>query len=376
MKVEVFDKYEFFAGVPDSLLAPLCGWLYDVKELGRNHVVAANEGNAVAVAAGYYLATGKIPLVYLQNSGLGNIANPVVSLTNPKVYGIPMLFVVGWRGEPGLKDEPQHIFQGEITENFLDCIGIEYFVIDKNTSEEEFYRTEEHFAELFKSGKSAAYIIKKDALHYKAQKIHANDYSIVREDAICEILKMAENDVVVATTGKIAREVYEIRKKLGQNSDGDFLTVGSMGHSSSVALGIALNQPNSHVWVLDGDGAALMHMGAMAVIGKYTPKNLTHIILNNAAHESVGGMPTVADGLNFGKIALACGYDTALTITNIDDLRACLMKMTKQTKMPKQLNFLEIKTSISSRADLGRPTETPQENRAKFMEFLKNKIVS
>ncbi|MCL1996199.1 MAG: phosphonopyruvate decarboxylase [Defluviitaleaceae bacterium] len=357
MKVEQFDKFDFFTGVPDSLLQPLTDWIY----LSKNHIVAANEGNAVALAAGYNLATGKIPVVYLQNSGLGNIINPIVSLLAPAVYGIPILFVIGWRGEPGIKDEPQHMFQGQTTIATLESIQMTHHLIDKSTTPNDFENALKKFEQKFANGMSCCFLVKKGAFEYAEKPTYKNNYTINREHAIKKIINQNPGSIFVATTGKISRELYENRI----SHEKDFLVVGSMGHASSIALGIAHNT-DKHVIILDGDGAALMHMGAMATIGTSGLKNITHIILNNAAHESVGGLPTVANKIDFTAIAKACGYKHTGTITNAEDITEKL-KCTKDTPGP---NFFEIKVAIGSRDNLIRPKETPQENKKTFMDDL------
>jgi len=370
MNVEIFKKFDFFTGVPDSLLKPLCDWLQsEYGDQPKKHITAANEGNAVAIAAGYHLATGKVPVVYLQNSGIGNIANPVASLTSEKVYGLPMLFVVGWRGEPGVADEPQHAFQGEITIQQLEAMGIATHILDKNSTEEEFAKKMLEFEALFAQGKSAAFVVRKGALSFSGDappKPKIQGAEMLREDILKHIVKVAKDDITVATTGKAARELFEIRKQNGQTHERDFLTVGSMGHCSSIALGIALHNPNKRVWIIDGDGSALMHMGAMATIGAAAPKNLIHIIINNASHESVGDMPTIAGNIDFDKIAINLGYAMAKSISNQSELNEAL----KAASNSGQLSLLEIKSAVGSRADLGRPTISPAENKEGFMTAL------
>ena len=367
MTPDFLDRFEFFAGVPDSQLKALCSFLMDKYGLDpAHHVVAANEGNAAALAAGYHLATGKTPVVYLQNSGLGNIVNPAASLLNGKVYGIPCLFIVGWRGEPGVHDEPQHIFQGEITLSLLEDLDIPYFVIDKAVTEGQIRAKLEEYGALFAQGKQAAFVVCKGALEYSGKTIYTNPYSMSREEAIGCILSASGDDSLVSTTGKASREVYELREVRKQGHSRDFLTVGSMGHSSSIALGIALQKPNRRVWCLDGDGAAIMHLGAMAVIGASRPANLVHVVLNNQAHESVGGMPTVAGKVDLCAIARACGYCSAASVDSLEELANVL----EAAKAGGQLAFIEVKCALGARADLGRPTTTPQENKAAFMENL------
>ncbi|MBO5178253.1 MAG: phosphonopyruvate decarboxylase [Lachnospiraceae bacterium] len=370
MKVEDFVKIinsEFYTGVPDSQLKALCDYLMNVYGIdAKHHMIAANEGNCVGLAAGYHLATGKVPVVYMQNSGEGNIINPVASLLNDKVYAIPVIFVVGWRGEPGVHDEPQHIYQGEVTVKLLDDMGIESFVIGTETTTEEAEGVMERFRGILSKGKSVAFVIRKNALSYEEKVKYNNANSMKREEIIQHIVAVTGEDVIVSTTGKASRELFEIREALGMEHKYDFLTVGSMGHSSSIALGIALNKPDSKLWCLDGDGAALMHMGAMAVIGHNTPSNMVHIVINNCAHETVGGMPTVADTVDFVKLAEACGYKKVITVDSFETLDAAL----KEAKNAKELTFIEVKCAVGARKDLGRPTTTAIENKENFMNYL------
>ena len=358
---------DFYTGVPDSLLRPLCDYLTETYGTdATHHVIAANEGNAAALAAGYHLATGKVPVVYLQNSGEGNIINPAASLLHEKVYGIPVMFIVGWRGEPGVHDEPQHVYQGEVTVKLLEDMEIEPFVVSKETTEAELQTQMEHFRALLQDGKDVAFVIRKGVLTYDAKTNYQNRYSMTREEAIRIIAKHTGDDPIVSTTGKASRELFEIREANGETHAHDFLTVGSMGHSSSIALGIALQKKERHVWCIDGDGAVLMHMGSMAVIGKAAPANLIHIVINNEAHESVGGLPTAADHTDIPAVAKACGYAYAVSVDSADALEGAL----KQVKQMKQLSLIEVKCAIGARDDLGRPTTTARENKQSFMEVL------
>ncbi len=360
---------QFFTGVPDSQLKALCDYLISTEGISQNHIITANEGNAVALAAGYFLSTKQIPIVYLQNSGEGNIVNPVASLTNDNVYGIPMIFIIGYRGEPNTKDEPQHIYQGKITLKLLDDLDIEHFILGKETKEQEIEDFLHAKKDNLKNGKSIAFVIRKGALEFDGKVSYQNKNTIIRENAIENIVDIAQEDCVVSTTGKISRELFEIRVKKKQSHQYDFLTVGSMGHSSSIALGIAISKPQTKVWCIDGDGAVLMHMGAMAVIGANSPQNFVHIVLNNEAHESVGGMPTVMSQINLRKIAEGCGYKKTFVVDNMNELKECL----KIAKGSKELTFIEVKCSINSRSDLGRPTTTAKENKENFMRYLEGK---
>jgi len=359
---------EFYTGVPDSQLKELCNYLMNTYGIdAKHHVIAANEGNCVALAAGYHLATSKIPVVYMQNSGEGNIINPVASLLNEKVYAIPMVFVVGWRGEPGVHDEPQHVFQGEITVKLLEDMGIESYVLTKETTEEQCREVMEGFKKVLTEGRQVAFVVKKGSLSYDEKVTYKNNNIMSREDIIRHIVKVSQNDPVISTTGKASRELFEIREANNQGHQYDFLTVGSMGHSSSIALGIAMQKPNTKVWCIDGDGALLMHMGAMAVIGSMKPENMVHVVINNGAHETVGGMPTVAEQLNLVTMAKACGYTYAVSVDSFESLDEELLTVKKN----KGLCMLEVKCAIGARKDLGRPTTTPQENKKSFMEYIK-----
>lgn len=359
---------DFYSGVPDSQLRALCDFL--INRYGtdpKHHIIAANEGNAVALAAGYHLATGKIPVVYMQNSGEGNVINPVASLMNYKVYAIPCVFIVGWRGEPGVQDEPQHIYQGEVTLKLLEDMGIAYFVISKETTEGELTEKMAEFKKMLAVGKQVAFVVRKGALEFEGKVKYENANTMSREEIIKNIVKYTGSDPIVSTTGKASRELFEIREARGEGHENDFLTVGSMGHASSIALGIAVQKPDKKIWIIDGDGAALMHMGAMAVIGANNPKNIVHIIINNGAHETVGGMPTVAPKIDIAAIARGCGYSSAVSVENFEELGLAL----EQAKNRKELSLIEVKCSLGSRTDLGRPTTAAIENKLAFMKMLK-----
>lgn len=370
MKVEKLLEIigsDFYTGVPDSQLKALCNYL--MNEYGidpKHHVIAANEGNCTALAAGYHLATGKVPVVYMQNSGEGNIINPVASLLNDKVYAIPTVFIIGWRGEPGLHDEPQHIYQGEVTVKLLDDMDIKSFAIGKDTTDEEVEAVMKEFNEELAKGKDVAFVIRKGALSTDVKVKYENDNDMVREDIIKHIVKVSGEDPIVSTTGKASRELFETRVANDQSHKYDFLTVGCMGHASSIALGIAFNK-ESKVWCVDGDGAVLMHMGAMAVMGANKPKNVVHVVINNGAHETVGGMPTVASQIDLVAVAKACGYPNAVCVDTFENLDRELV----EAKEKNELSLIEVKCSIGARDDLGRPTTTALENKENFMEYLK-----
>ena len=337
---------DFFTGVPDSLLKNFCAYVTDT--CGDNHVIAANEGGAVGLAAGHYLATGKLALVYMQNSGQGNAVNPLASLADPDVYSIPMVLLVGWRGEPGVKDEPQHVKQGKVTISLFETLGIPTEILpddDESAANVTRKMVEKAKAE----SRPVALIVRKGLFaEYKLQNKKSDIAAVPREQAIEELLKaLPEDAVVVSTTGMISREVYETRERLGQDHSRDFLTVGSMGHAIMIALGIAKAQPNRRVFCFDGDGASIMQMGNMAIAGQSGCANLTHIVLNNAAHDSVGGQPTVGGAIDLSAIAASCGYNR-----------------------PGSPGFREIKVAKGARNDLGRPKEPPQVNKALYMKTL------
>lgn len=364
--VEIIGS-DFYTGVPDSQLKALCNYLMNTYGINQKyHIIAANEGNCTALAAGYHLATGKVPVVYMQNSGVGNIINPVASLLNDKVYAIPMVFIIGWRGEPGVHDEPQHIYQGEVTLKLLEDMGIKTFIIEKETADKKVADVMAEFNEILATGKDVAFVIRKDALSYDSNVVYNNDYMMVREEIIQHIVKISDDDPIISTTGKASRELFETRVTNNQSHKYDFLTVGSMGHSSSIALGVAINKPNTKIWCVDGDGSVLMHMGSIAVLGVNAPKNMIHVVINNGAHETVGGMPTVASRINLVAIAKACGYPNAVSVDDLDSLDREL----SVAKMSNKLSFIEVKCSIGARHDLGRPTTTALENKQKFMDYL------
>lgn len=371
MKVEKLFNIigsDFYTGVPDSLLKPLCDYLMSIYGIDRkHHIIAANEGNCVGIAAGYHLATSKIPVVYMQNSGEGNVVNPLASLVNDKVYAIPIIFIIGWRGEPGVHDEPQHVYQGAVTEKLMNDMDVATFVVGKETSDKEIGDAINIFREVLAKGKQVAFIIKKGTLEYNSKADYRNGYSMNREETIQHILTVTGDDPIVSTTGKISREIFEIRTQNGETHNRDFLTVGSMGHCSSIALGVALNKSEKKIWCIDGDGSALMHMGSMAVIGANSPSNLVHIVINNEAHDTVGGMPTVASNIDFVRIAQACGYSRTVCVESFEDLDRELSAAKERT----DLSLIEIKCRTGARPDLGRPTTTAIENKENFMNYLR-----
>lgn len=364
-KLLVENEITFFTGVPDSLLKSFCGYIADVEDASR-HVIAANEGAAVALGTGHYLASGKPALVYMQNSGQGNCINPLTSLTAKEVYGIPQLLLVGWRGEPGVKDEPQHVKQGAVTKEIFEAVDIPFDVLTGN-EEIDTQKTIQAIEFIKQKNEPYALLVPKDTFEpYSFQNTLQENYELSREQALSEIIDSVGKEIIVSTTGKASREIFEYKQQQNESLENHFLTVGSMGHASQIALGIALQKPEQSVYCIDGDGAVIMHMGSLSVIGQTQPKNYKHILLNNFTHESVGGQPTAAKNTLFSDIAKDCNYSLSLVATNREELQTHLETI-KSSEGP---CFLEVLVRNESRKDLGRPTSTPQENKQKFMEFI------
>ena len=361
----------FFSGVPDSLLKNICSYITE-NTSSKNHIIAANEGNALALGIGYHLASGKLPLIYMQNSGLGNIVNPLLSLADLDVYSVPMLLMIGWRGEPNVKDEPQHKKQGRVTLKLLEVMEVPYQVLSEDTSDKQAKKIIKNASEkALKNNMPYAIVVKKGAFsEYKLKKDETANLPLFREDAIKIIVdNLDDKDIVVSTTGVASRELFEYREELKQGHEKDFLTVGGMGHANQIALGVALQKPNRTVYCLDGDGAILMHMGSMAINGNIACDNFKHIVFNNGSHDSVGGQPTVGLTTNFQSIAKASGYDLVLQAKTNDEVVKCIENL----KVFAGKVFLEIKVKKGFRKDLGRPTSTPKENKHNLMKFIKGK---
>lgn len=361
----LFKQYNFnyFVGVPDSTFKDWMKFLNETNE-SLTHRRAAIERDAMAWASGYYIATGKTGIVYMQNSGLGNIVNPLTSLTDPEVYNIPILFMIGWRGEPGAKDEPQHAKMGRITRELLDLLEIKNDFLPDNIEDAERviknasrYITQNNhpYALLIRQGMFAEYKSKQEKRELRG---------IKREEAICLIMdSLSGDEVIVSTTGKTSRELFEYRESKKQGHQKDFLMVGSMGCAAAFAAEIALQKPNKKVIVLDGDGAIIMSAGSLSTIGHYVPRNLCHIVFDNGSYESTGGQPTTSSTIDFVKLALANGYQKAKVITNKENL-------IKEIKNQTGLQMLIVKVDQGSRKDLSRPTITPIRNKKDFMKFL------
>ena len=359
---------DFYAGVPDSLLKNICAYITDNLPAEQN-IMAANEGGAMGIAAGYHLATGKIPVVYMQNSGEGNIINPLASLTDKEVYNIPILLVIGWRGRPGVKDEPQHVKQGKVTTGLLNVMGINYAILPKEESEAA--KQIKIAVDYMKvTNECYAIVIEKDTFDsYKLQNAVKNDFPMTREEAIQKVAANIEDTAcIVSTTGMISRELFEARTAWNQGHERDFLTVGSMGHASQIALGIALQKPERKVYCFDGDGATLMHMGNMAITASMNCKNYVHVVFNNGAHDSVGGQPTVGLKIDLCGVAKAVGYKATYSVDTMEQLETILTEMKKEEGPV----FLQVCVKKGNRKDLGRPTTTPVQNKEALMAFLQN----
>ena len=366
--IDTLQKHDidFYAGVPDSLLKNICAYISDHLD-SRHNIIAANEGGAVGIAAGYHLATSKIPVVYMQNSGEGNIINPLASLTDKEVYNIPVLLLIGWRGKPGVHDEPQHVKQGKVTLPLLDTMGINYQVLSQDESVAE-TQIAEAVAYMKQTNEVYALVVEKNTFDtYTLQNKVENALTLSREEAIQTVAAaLGPKDCIVSTTGMISRELFEYRTAMGQSHERDFLTVGSMGHASQIALGIALEKPDRHVWCFDGDGAVIMHMGSMAITASKAPANFVHVLFNNGAHDSVGGQPTVGLDIDVPAIAKAVGYKHAFSVDSAEGLQEIL-------RSPEILDgptLIQVCVRKGNRKDLGRPTTTPIENKNALMHFL------
>ena len=376
-KCEIFynelrtNGVNFFTGVPDSLLKNFCAYVTDHVS-SKQHVIAANEGNAIGLAIGHYLASGTPALVYMQNSGQGNAINPLVSLADPAVYGIPMVLLVGWRGEPGIKDEPEHLKQGKITLGLFETLGVPTSLLPEEENKLPEYVGRRVKQSLLEQ-RPVAIVAKKGFFdNYRLQSKADVSYSLTRERAIELIVgRIGPSAIVVSTTGKLSRELYEFRIRQKSSHQSDFLTIGGMGHASQIAIGIALEKPNRPVYCLDGDGAVLMHMGGLGIAASLKLKNYRHVILNNGAHESVGGQPTVGFCVDFTGIASSCGYSSVFKTHNEEELKGILPAFLRATGPA----FLEVCVASGSRNDLGRPTTSPRKNKEQFMKFLQDERI-
>jgi len=356
-----------FYGVPDSTLKHFCAYL-TANALSGEHTICVNEGAAIAMACGYHMATGEVPVVYMQNSGLGNCVNPLTSLAAGEVYAFPMLLVIGWRGAPGEKDEPQHALTGQITTSLLDIMNIPWQIVDKQCNDFEDIIT--HSVQDAKSLSSPVAIVIKKGTFSAYEKPHLDKethYPLTRETAIQIIVEYSKKDsIIIATTGMASRELFECRALYKQSHKTDFLTIGGMGFAASIALAIAQAKPDKHIICIDGDGAALMHMGTLANIGVSQAKNYTHIVINNGVHDSVGGQATLSREIELNLVAKACGYSETFKTETASGFRQ-ILEHTHATSGPR---FIEVWVRTGHRSDLGRPTTTPIDNKKQFVRNL------
>jgi phosphonopyruvate decarboxylase len=347
------------------LLKNICAYI-TTNALPEQNIIAANEGGAIALGVGYHLATNNVPLIYMQNSGIGNAVNPLLSLADKEVYSIPLILLIGWRGEPGIKDEPQHIKQGRVTKALLDVMEIPYQIIDGEANFKKVIRISVNTAK--ENSAPVAILVKKDTFNsFTLNQYDVNLYEFTREKALEEILKYIPNNaVIISTTGMLSRELFELREKNNQSHETDFLTVGSMGHTSQIALGIALAQPEKLVFCFDGDGSALMHLGSYAIAGSLSPKNLKIIVFNNGAHDSVGGQPTIGQWINFSKVTEAVNIKSFGEVMNLNEFATVLPQFVKAN----EIAFLDVRIKKGARKDLGRPTFTPLQNKNLLQSYI------
>lgn len=358
---------DFACGVPDSLMEPLCTYLATLPR-GR-HVMAANEGAAVGLGIGHYLGTGDPALVYLQNAGIGNAINPLISLANPEVYGTPMLLLVGWRGQPGTRDEPQHMVQGRLMTPILEAADVPW-----TTLPPDFDDAVTCLADALQKAKdlSSPYVVlvERGTFAPYESEIPANDEGSSlssREEALVALLDATgDQGVFVATTGMLGRELYEYREQSGSFAGRDFLTVGGMGHASSIALGVALERPDREVWCLDGDGAVLMHLGSLAVVADQAPPNFHHVVFNNGVHDSVGGQPTAMRSVDLPAAARAFGYRYSSAVSDVATLGEVVAKMRAHTGP----TLIDLHVRPGNREGIGRPQRSPAQAKTAFLTSL------
>ena len=361
---------DFITGVPDSLLKEFNACVLDEHPKNK-HIIAPNEGTSIGLAIGNYISTGKVPTVYMQNSGIGNAVNPLMSLADRDVYGVPMLVVIGWRGEPGVKDEPQHVKQGQVTEQQLEVLDIPYVIIDGDSDLGQ--SLPDLLVQMTQQHRPVAVLVRKNTFASLKSPSSSNSsvastrYPLNREQALQVLLPLISKDaLIISTTGKTSREVFEIRKARNE-SNTDFLTVGGMGHTSSIAMGVAKVNPDRLVVALDGDGSMLMHMGSLAIAGSSGLSNFIHVVLNNECHDSVGGQPTVGGVIDIERIALGSGYSKYFVCSDEHTLRDQWLEISNNSTNLSSPVLLEVKIRKGARSDLGRPTSTPEENKRAFM---------
>lgn len=366
LEMLVRNGLSHFIGVPDSTLSGLSTEIEGSSSVDI-HLISPNEGTAVALAIGYHLATRKIPVVYMQNSGLGNALNPLVSLAHPEVFGVQMLLIIGWRGVPGRVDEPQHIVQGAISRELLRVVGMNSLIVDKNLSLSELEKFVKEQSDV--SNGPFALVVNPDVLT-EAAKIKASPKSpsLSREGALIAVIEsLPEDAIVVATTGKLSRELSEYRETANLIVK-DFLTIGGMGHANAIALAIAMQKPDRTVVCLDGDGAFQMHLGASALIGEISAGNFTHILFNNGIHESVGGQKIAAPHIDYLGLTASFGYKGYDLLVSQDEIFSGIPNICTRSGP----NFVEIRVNDEVRTNLKRPKCGPKENKIAFQAYISN----
>tara|TARA_B100000965_G_scaffold405560_1_gene440070 strand:- start:327 stop:1427 length:1101 start_codon:yes stop_codon:yes gene_type:complete len=343
------NNCNFYTGVPDSVLKELSIILQNKNK--NNHVIATNEGSAVSIAVGNYLSTKKIPCVYMQNSGLSNAMNPLISIAHQKVYSIPLILIIGWRGSPKIKDEPQHNVKGKITEKILKLLNIKYTIIRSNKDLKNFDKQIKYSK---KNKSTVACLIENGTLEKNKKKLKKKDYYNLDKELFLKTLleNLKSNSKIISSTGYNSRELMYLRQKYNFKKSKDFYMVGGMGHTSSVAFGYSLSNKKNTICI-DGDGSFLMHLGSIKTIGTFANKNLKYILLNNNTHDSVGGQSTYAKNMNLEKFSKALGFKKFLCIKNKKDLK----KKINNFLNGNTLSFLEVRVSNSKTKNLPRPKD-------------------
>jgi phosphonopyruvate decarboxylase len=357
----------FATGIPDSVLGGLC-WELMKETSGINHVIACNEAAAVATAIGWHIGTNSIPLVYLQNSGLGSAVNPLASLAAGEVFHVPVLLLIGWRGKPGRLDEPQHRLMGSATVPILNCLGIP---VDELPPDEEIAHDAitKIFGEIRVTGESRALVVEMGTIGPSESipwsRYHAGLWT--GAEALRHLCRrMPKDDLCVSTVGLVSRLLAAYRSGHRQEPANDLLAVGGLGLVSQLALGLALATPTRRIWCFDGDGSLLMHLGALTSVGASKPKNFVHVLFNNGIHESVGGLPSANQDTAFLQISRACGYKWDASAANAADLDI-LDHWLQDRDGP---YFLELRVSRNVDLEVGRPRTSPRANKDMVMKCM------
>lgn len=364
--------YSHYAGVPCSYLKPFINYVIGDPSLG--YIGAASEGEAVGISLGAYLA-GRKTVTMCQNSGLGNMVNPLTSLNYP--FRIPTLLITTWRGEPGHPDEPQHVLMGQITHRLLETLQIPWRPFPTEESqiapvmaeaEASMRERQLPFALVMSENSVAEHDLKSPSQaqrlvpHVSSQLRLESKARMIRTEALQAVLEsLTGREAILATTGKTGRELFTLADRPNH-----LYVVGGMGTASAIGFGVARALPRQPVVVIDGDGAALMKLGALATIGYYQPANLLHIVLDNESHDSTGGQHTASSVVRFAEMAAAANYRRAAAADDPGEVRA-LVKAMSQLPGP---SLLHIKIRPGSPKNLGRPTVKPHEVKERFMQFL------